>query len=92
MKTKSFLLTIFSVLIVSSAATAQQQSTGNAGLIARLENAKQNCAWKIRTLKGAPQANMLLHQRMMENVLEQLKAGQTVDHQKIVKAFESHSG
>lgn len=91
MKTKSFLLTIFSILLVSTAAMAQQ-SGGNAGLISRLEDARQNCAWKIRTLKGAPQANMLLHQRMMENVLEQLKAGQTVDHQKIVKAFENHAG
>ena len=60
--------------------------------MARLEDAKQNCAWKVRTLKGAPQSNVLLHQKTMENVLEQLKTGQTVDHQTFGKAFENHSG
>ena len=91
MKTKLLLATMLGTLLTSTAATAQQ-STGNTELIARLERVRQDCEWKTRTLKGGPQGSMLLHQRMMDNVLEQLKAGQSVDPQKIQKAFENHSG
>ncbi len=89
MKTKLFLFVIVAILLGSTAMA--QQPTAKAALVSRLESAKQDCAWKARNLKGAPQANMLLHQRLMENVLEQLKAGQGVDQQKIDKAFAGHS-
>ena len=91
MKTKTLLLTGVTILLTSTVAMAQQ-STGNPELISHLEVAKQDCAMKARNLKGAPQANMLMHQRTMENVLEQLKAGHRVDQQRIDKAFEHHSG
>jgi hypothetical protein len=91
MKAKPLLPAIITVLLTSTAAMAQQP-TENVALISRLEQAKQDCEWKTRTLKGGPQGSMLLHQRTMDNVLEQLKAGQSVDHQKIEKAFENHSG
>ena len=68
-----------------------QEPTAKTALVSRLESAKQDCAWKARNLKGAPQANMLLHQRLMENVLEQLKAGQGVDQHKIDRAFAGHA-
>ncbi len=89
MKTKSFLFSM-AVILWGSIAMAQQP-VAKPTLISRLESAKQDCAWKARNLKGAPQANMLLHQRLMENVLEQLKAGQGVEQQKIDKAFAGHS-
>jgi hypothetical protein len=69
-----------------------QQVPGNTELIARLEQARQRCEHGIGTLKGGPKGSMLLHKRAMENVLEQLKAGQSVDRQKIEKAFENHTG
>lgn len=84
-------LSVSSILWISAPASAQESST-NAELIARLEAARQNCEWKIRTLNGGPKAMMLLHQRAMQNVLEQLKAGQAVDHDKIAKVLENHSG
>jgi hypothetical protein len=91
MKSKSLLPTIFAIVLTSTAAMAQQPA-GNGDLISRLEQAKRDCLWSTRNLKGAPQGNMLLHQRTMENVLQQLKAGQSVEQQKIEKAFEGHHG
>jgi hypothetical protein len=91
MKTKSLLLTGVAILL-SSSVTMAQQPTDNSELIAKLEQAKQDCAWQARNLKGGPKGSMLLHQRTMDNVLEQLKAGQKVDQQRVYKAFENHSG
>lgn len=89
MKTKLFLLAGVAILL-SSSVTMAEQPTGNSRLIAQLEQAKQDCAWQARNLKGGPKGSMLLHQRTMDNVLEQLKAGQNVDQQRINKAFENH--
>ena len=89
MKTKLLLLAGVAIFLTSGV-TIAQQSTGNSALISRLERAKQDCAWQARNLKGGPKVNMLMHERTMDNVLEQLKAGQIVDQQRINKAFENH--
>jgi len=45
---------------------------------------------KTRNLTGGPKGKMLLHKKTIDDVLEQLKAGQTVDPRKIEKALEVH--
>ena len=90
MKTKLLLSAMFAIILTSTAAIAQQ-SPANTELISRLEEARQDCEWKARNMKGSPQGNMLLHQRMMQNVLAQLKAGGSVDQETVYKAFENHS-
>lgn len=89
MKTKTLYLTIVMLLLASAPGQTQVQPT-NIELIAHLEEAQRDCEWKTRNLTGGPKGKMLLHKKTMDDVLEQLKAGQTVDPRKIEKALEVH--
>lgn len=91
MKTKSYLSTLGAVLLTATVAGAQQLPS-NAETIARLAQALERCEHGVAALKGGPKGSMLLHQRLMDNVLEQLKAGQSVDPRNIEKAFANHTG
>ncbi|HEU4343851.1 MAG TPA: hypothetical protein VFU31_20045 [Candidatus Binatia bacterium] len=91
MKLTNILPAIGLVVLFSSSGFAQEP-TSKTELITHLEEVQKDCEWKTRNLTGGPKGKMLLHKRTMDDVLEQLKAGEPVDPKKIDKALEVHPG
>jgi hypothetical protein len=81
-----------SLILVASTAAATQPGPTHAELLGRLQSALEKCAWKVSTITGGPKGMMLLHRAKMEKLVEQLKAGQTVEAGEIAKLLEAHTG
>ncbi|HXG50815.1 MAG TPA: hypothetical protein VNN77_05330 [candidate division Zixibacteria bacterium] len=90
MKSKISGLSIALVLLTAVSGQARPRSAEE--LIAFLEEAQKDCEWKTRNLTGGPKGRMLLHKRIMDDVLERLKAGQPVDPRKLEQALAVHGG
>jgi hypothetical protein len=88
MKIKPLFLAVTFLLLPELGSTREVPESGDS--IARLEQAKADCQWKVRTLTGGPKGKMLLHQRAMENVLAKLKLGEPVDPKAIDQSFQGH--
>jgi hypothetical protein len=66
------------------------QTAGNAQLIARLEQLASDCQWKLNIATGGVKGRLSLHHRQMENVIEGLKAGKSVDEKTIDTVLHQH--
>lgn len=80
-----------SSILWTSVPTLAQQKSENAELLARLERLASENEWKIRTSTGAPHGKWLLHQRKVQRLIDQLKAGQPVDPKEIDQILAEHS-
>ncbi|HTM08204.1 MAG TPA: hypothetical protein VL754_07430 [Verrucomicrobiae bacterium] len=86
MKTK--LISI--ALGVGLLAAAPVWAESNAQLIARMEKLAADCQWKLTTASGGPKGKLTLHHRQMENIIDQLKAGKSVDAKTIDAVLHDH--
>jgi len=92
MNARKLILAISLTSILSiSASTWAQQKAENQELVVRLEQMASENDWKIKTSTGAPHQKWLLHQRKVQNLIEKLKAGQSVDPQEIDRILTEHS-
>lgn len=81
----------FVIMLLSVAAIAcAEPQDDHSQLIARVEGALEKCDWKIKA-SGGPKGLMLLHQAKMIRVLDELKAGWSVDPSEIAEVMKGHS-
>lgn len=86
MKTKLISL----ALGVGLVAAAPVWAESNAQLVARMEKLAGECQWKLNIATGGAKGKLALHHRQMENVIEQLKAGKSVDEKTIDTVLHQH--
>ena len=82
----------FLTAILVSAATIAwaEPQPDHSRLAAQVEAALEKCDWKI-TAGGGPKGLMLLHQAKMRRVLEEIKAGRSVDPNELSEVMKGHS-
>ena len=87
------LILVFGVILIlsASASTSAQQKGADTELVARLERLASESDSKVRNLTGAPKEKWLLHQRKVNRLIDQLKAGQPVDPKEIDEILKEHS-
>lgn len=83
-------LSVSSIVWISVPTGAQEKSE-NAELLARLERMASESDSKVRNLTGAPKGKWLLHQRKVNRLIDQLKAGKPVDPKEIDEILKEHS-
>ena len=83
-------LSVSSIVWISVPTGAQEKSE-NAELLARLERMASESDSKVWNLTGAPKGKWLLHQRKVNRLIDQLKAGQPVDPKEIDEILKEHS-
>lgn len=76
--------------ILASAAILASQQTTNPDLIAKLEAMQSKHDWQARTRTGAPKLLLLMHQRRVNRVIDELKTGNTVDSKDIDALYKEH--
>lgn len=82
----------FAIILLSAATIAWAEPQANhSQLAAQVEGVLEKCDWKIRTLSGGPKGLMLLHQAKMRRVLEEIKAGRSVDPNEMAQVMKGHS-
>jgi hypothetical protein len=83
----------FVAIILLSAATIAwaEPKADHSQLAAQVEGALEKCDWKVRTSTGGPKGLMLLHQAKMRRILDELKAGQSVDQNELAQVMKGHS-
>jgi hypothetical protein len=78
-------------LVASAPVWAEPPATNtNTELITQLEKGYGECESKARHLKGGPKLALLLHHRSMGKVIDQLKAGETVDANVLHRILVEH--
>jgi hypothetical protein len=82
MKTKVFFLAVSLSALVAKPIWAQQQNL-DPNLIVQLEQRLAESDSKARSLNGAPKQVWLLRERDIEETIDQLKVGESVDPKKI---------
>ena len=88
MQTKIGLL---GIIVISAATTAwAEPQTDHSQLAARVEAALEKCDWKIKA-GGGPKGLMLLHQAKTRRVLDEIKAGGSVDPNELAEVMKGHS-
>jgi hypothetical protein len=87
MKTKVFTLAIALNAFAVAPMWAQQQMP-DPNLIAQLEKRLAESDTKARNLTGGPKGLWLLRQRKIENLIERLKSGQSVDPKELDVVFK----
>ena len=82
----------FVAIILLSAATMAwaESKADHSQLATQVEGALEKCDWKIKA-SGGPRGLMLLHQAKMRRVLEEIKAGRTVDPEELAEVMKGHS-
>ena len=80
----------FGVGLLASAPLVAEPQAANPDLLARLEQMAGDCEWKVRNRTGGPKGVLLLHHTKMTRVIDQLKAGQSVDPKDIDAIFKGH--
>ncbi len=89
MNVKTLTLAIGLGLLFAASAIPQQQG-GDAQSLARLEQLAGDCEWKLRNATGGVKGRLSLHHRKLENIIEQLKAGKSVDSKEIDRVLHEH--
>jgi hypothetical protein len=89
MKVKTLTLAIGLGLVFAAPALPQQRG-GDPGLLARLEQLAGDCEWKLRNATGGVKGRLSLHHRKLENIIEQLKAGKSVDSKEVDAVLHEH--
>jgi hypothetical protein len=91
MNSKKLIVALGFSLVASAPVWAEPPTTNtNTELIAQLEKGYGECEWKARNLKGGPKLALLLHHRAMGKVIDQLKAGETVDANVLHRILVEH--
>lgn len=91
MNAKKLLVALGFSLVASAPAWAEPPATNtNTELIAQLEKKYTDCEYKARHLTGGPKLALLLHHRAMGKVIDQLKAGETVDANVLHRILVEH--
>lgn len=90
MKTRTFFLAIGLGLLASIPGWAQERSR-DPELVARLEQMLSDADWQARNLTGGAKGKWLLHQAKIRRLVDQLKAGQSVDPREIDEILREHS-
>ena len=89
MNVKTLTLTIGIGLLFAVPALPQQRSA-DPGLLARLEQLAGGCEWKLRNATGGVKGRLPLHHRKLENIIEQLKTGKSVDSKEVDAVLHEH--
>ncbi|MGE5306629.1 MAG: hypothetical protein ACM3TN_25260 [Alphaproteobacteria bacterium] len=83
---------LLGIMVISAATIAWAESqTDQSQLAAQVSSALEKCDWKVRNTNGGPKGLMLLHQAKMRKVLEEIKAGRSVDPKQLAAVMEGHS-
>jgi len=91
MNSKKLFVALGFSLVASAPVWAEPPTTNtNTELIAQLEQKYGDCEWKARNLKGGPKLALLLHHAKMGNVIDRLKAGETVDAKELRTILAEH--
>jgi hypothetical protein len=88
---KLILVLSVSFFLSASASASAQQKAENAELVARLERMASESDSKVRNLTGGPKGKWLLHQMRVRELIDKLKAGQSVDPKEIDEVLQEHS-
>lgn len=92
MKTKTLFLTIaISLIFLTSMPAMAQEREANPQLLARMEQMLSEGEWKALNLTGKPKGLWLLHQAKISRIVDQLKAGKSVDPREIDELLKEHS-
>ena len=78
MKSKVFVLAVSLGVLVATPMWAQQQKP-DANLVAQLDKMLAQSDSKAKGLTGGPKQKWLLRHAKIENIIDRLKAGQSVD-------------
>lgn len=90
MKMKTLFLTT-SLTFLTSIPAITQERDANPQLLARMEQMQSEAEWKTRNLTGGPKGVWLLHQAKIRRIVDQLKAGKSVDPREIDELLKEHS-
>lgn len=88
MKLKMFAVAASLGVFVAFSANAQEKPANRE--IVKLEQLRDETEWKIVTAGGAAKSKWLLHERKIDNMVERLKAGRTVDPKEIDQLLNEH--
>jgi hypothetical protein len=82
----------FAIILLSATTIVWAESqASHPQLATQVEGALEKCDWKVRTSTGGPKGLMLLHQAKMRRVLEEIKAGRSVDPNEMAQVMKGHS-
>jgi hypothetical protein len=87
---KLFVALGFSLVALAPVWAEPPATNTNTELIAQLEKGYGECESNARHLKGGPKLALLLHHRSMGKVIDQLKAGETVDANVLHRILVEH--
>ena len=80
------------IMLLSAATIAWAEPQANhSQLVTQVARALEKCEWKVTTSSGGPKGLMLLHQAKMRKVLDELKAGRSVDPNEMAEVMKGHS-
>ena len=78
---------VFAIILLSAATIAWAEPQANhSQLVTQVQGALEKCDWKVRISTGGPKGLMLLHQAKMRRVLEEIKAGRSVDPKELARS------
>lgn len=87
MKSKTMLLAVSLVVLVARPLWAQEQNP-DPNLMGRMEQKLAESGAEARDLKGGPQAVWLLRKVEIENTIDRLNSGESVDPKQIDRILE----
>jgi hypothetical protein len=67
-----------------------QDQKAKTEVLAKLEQMLADTDWKVTTSTGGPKGQWLLRQRKLNRLIDQLKAGQSVDPKEVDELLRQH--
>lgn len=89
MKTQAIILAMYLTSSIAGSALAQEKPA-NPELLARLEQLASESEQRGRNLTGKPKGLWLLHQARIRNLIDELKAGKSVDPKEVDRLIQEH--